>query len=298
MRISLLDETRSHLGEGPVWDVREQALYWVDSLAPCIYRFGWDSRGTTRYDLPGTYVGSLAVRENGGLIVAMDDSFCTFDPGNGVCSEIASPLRGLENTRFNDGKVDRAGRFVAGGVNGLAGEATGPVMPPQPVAPMVSLHPDHTANEVLGRFLCFNGPCFSPEGSTLYVNGRGDMRMIESFPYDRTTGTVDEDGRRVIIQDINPDGTTVDAEGYLWSAQWDDACILRISPQGAINHRIDLEGQVVSSVMFGGPNLDVLFATTLGCPHWGTRPTAKNAGAVFVIEDIGYRGLAEPRFAG
>ena len=69
MEIAILDDTRCHLGEGPVWDAEEHALYWVDSLAPCVFRHDWASRTTQRWDLSASYVGSLAVRANGGLIL-------------------------------------------------------------------------------------------------------------------------------------------------------------------------------------------------------------------------------------
>lgn len=292
MNIETLDENRCHLGEGPVWDVTEQALYWVDSLGPTVFRHDWATRTTRRWDLPGSYVGSLAVRDNGGLILTMDTGFHAFDPDTGDISLLADPFAGMNATKFNDGKVDHAGRFVAGGVNGNAGSG----QEPQPVCGMFRLDADLTAHRVLDGFACFNGPCFSPDGGTLYVTGRGDMLHIEAFDYHLITGTVSNG--RVLIEGIDPDGATVDCEGYIWSAQWGGEGVLRISPDGRIDRRIELPGQVVSSVMFGGPDLNTLFMTTLGRPHWGTVPQARNAGAVFVIQEPGATGLPEHRFVG
>lgn len=292
MVLDTLDDTRCHLGEGPVWDVEEQVLYWVDSLGPTLFRHDWVSRMTGQWDLAGDTVGSLAVRKSGGLVLAMDTGFHTFDPSTGKSELIANPLADIQNSRFNDGKVDPAGRFVAGGVNGVAGSGH----EPQPVCGMFHLDAGLSVSKVLDNFACFNGPCFSPDGETLYVTGRGDMQHIEKFAYDPETGTVDEGG--VLIAGIDPDGATVDSEGFIWSAQWGDGCVLRISPEGAVDRRIELPGQVVSSVMFGGPELDILFVTTLGRPHWGTTPTAPDAGAVFIIRDTGFKGLAEHRFEG
>lgn len=292
MKLETLDETRCHLGEGPVWDMEEQALYWVDSLAPAVFRHDWNTRSTRRWDLSGESVGSLAVREAGGLIVTMDTGFHTFDPVSGKTELIADPLHGVEHSHFNDGKVDRAGRFVAGGVNGVAGSG----QEPQPVCGMFALATDMSVTQTLDAFACFNGPCFSPDGETLYVTGRGDMAYIEAFDYDLATGTVSEG--HVLISDIDPDGATVDSDGFILSAQWEGGSALRISPSGEIERRIDLQGQIVSSVMFGGPDLDIVFVTTLGKPHWGTTPTAPDAGAVFVLRDTGMKGLPERRFGG
>ena len=292
MMVRALDDTRCHLGEGPLWDVEQQALYWVDSLGPSVYRHDWETRTTRRWELGGESIGSLAVRENEGLVLAMDQGFYLFDPATGYADLIAEPLADQDHSHFNDGKVDRAGRFIAGGVNGAAGTDH----EPQPVCSMFSLETDMTVRKVLDGFACFNGPCFSKEGETLYVTGRGDMQNIEAFSYDMVSGNVGNG--EVLLDDVDPDGATVDSEGCIWSAQWEAGCILRVSPDGEIDRRVELPGQVVSSVMFGGPDLDILFATTLGKPHWGTTPDAQDAGAVFVISGLGYRGLPEPRFGG
>ena len=96
----------------------------------------------------------------------------------------------------------------------------------------------------------------------------------------------------------NPDGATVDSEGYIWSAQWDDACIIRISPQGELDHRIEIPGQLVSSVMFGGPDLDLIYVTTVGGEVLGDRAKGELPGRTLVIEDSGFQGRPEPRFKG
>jgi len=270
----------------------EQALYWVDSISPAIFRHDWANRTTRRWNLTGGSIGSLAVRKSGGLILAMDTGFRSFDPLTGSTELIADPLAGITDTRFNDGKVDHAGRFVSGGVNGVAGSGH----EPQPVCGMFRLDHDLSVNRILDGFACFNGPCFSPDGKTFYVTGRGNMQHIEAFAYDPGTGTAG--AGKVLIDGIDPDGATVDSEGFIWSAQWGDGCVLRISPEGEIDHRINLPDHVVSSVMFGGPELDTLFITTLGKPHWGITPSAADAGAVFVIQDTGFQGLPERRFDG
>ncbi len=283
---------RCHLGEGPVWDVEEQALYWVDIPGPTLYRHDWAHGTMETWELAGKAVGSLAVRRGGGLILAMDTGIHTFDPATGACATIAEPLAGSKINQLNDGKVDHAGRFVTGGVNGSTESEAGP----QPVCSMFNLATDLSVTTVLEGFACFNGPCFSPDGKTFYVAGRGTMKEVEAFAYDPATGVVGPG--RVLIGGANPDGATVDAEGFIWSAQWDDGCVLRISPHGEVERRLDLPGHIVSSCMFGGPDLDTLFVTTAGKTYWGTTPSAADAGAVLVIRDVGCVGLPEHRFAG
>jgi sugar lactone lactonase YvrE len=286
MKIYELSDHSCRLGEGPLWDSEEEALYWVDSLGPALYRHDHASAEVRRWQLPGASVGSLALRRHGGLILAMDQGIYAFDPRNGDVESIAQPLRESPWLRFNDGKVDPFGHFVTGAMNIDYREMRN--------CAMYRLSPDLQVSEILDGFHCFNGPCFSADGERLYVTGR-EEGVIEVFDYGR-----EQKPRcgRVLLQDCNPDGATVDAEGYLWSAQWDDACIIRISADGDIDRRIEFPGQIVSSVMFGGPHLDLIYVTTTAAEVCGVAPAAARPGRVLVVSGAGYRGRAEPRFHG
>jgi sugar lactone lactonase YvrE len=287
MEIVSVCETPCKLGEGPLWDAEEQALYWVDSLTPRLFRYDHGSGATKCWDLKARTVGSLAVRRSGGLVLAMEQGFHAFDAETGTTKLLAEPMAGRDDLRFNDGKVDRAGRFLAGGMNrNYLHDET-------PRGEMFRLDEALSATPLLGGFVCFNGPCFSPDGRTLYLTGR-DMTVIEAFDYDPVAGVLG-DGC-VLIRDINPDGATVDAEGYIWSAQWDDACLLRISPSGEVSTRLAVPGQVVTSVMFGGPELDVIYVTTARREENGSLAT--EAGRTLALHGTGHKGLPEPRFAG
>jgi len=286
VKISALNDIRCHLGEGPLWDSAEQALYWVDSYGPTVYRYHSEDGNTETWSLPGMQVGSLALREQGGLILAMDQGFYAFDPAGGGVEVIALPLAGREHLRLNDGKVDPFGSFVAGGMNIDFTQNEN--------CPMLRLSPQLEVSEILHGFECFNGPCFSGDGAQLYVTGRSDG-IIEAFDYGPEQMPVNG---RILIENCNPDGATVDAEGYIWSAQWDDECLLRISPEGEIDTRLPIPGQVVSSVMFGGAELDRIYVTTIGDGVHGVTPAGELPGRVLVIEDSGFRGRAEPRFKG
>jgi L-arabinonolactonase len=251
-----------------------------------LYRHDFASANTRSWSLPGHTIGSLAVRASGGLILAMDQGLYLFDPATGDIESIAQPLAGKDGLRLNDGKVDPFGNFVTGAMNidfrqNLNGS-------------MYRLSPDLQLTEVLDGFSCFNGPCFSANGDRLYLTGR-DEGVIEVFDYG--CNELPTNGQ-VLLANCNPDGATVDAEGYLWSAQWDDACIIRISPDGEIDRRIDFPGQVVSSVIFGGPKLDLIYVTTTGGEVQGVTPGAAQPGRVLVVSGAGYHGRAEPSFMG
>jgi len=286
LKISTLSEQCCHLGEGPLWDPVAAALYWVDSFGPSLYRNDFASGETQSWSLPGKTVGSIAVRAQGGLILAMDQGFYAFDPASGQTELIAQPLAGRNDLRLNDGKVDPFGGFVAGAMNIDYRQHED--------CAMYRLSPELEVSEILYGFDCFNGPCFSADGEHLYVTGR-EEGVIEVFDY----GSAHQPRNgRVLIDHCNPDGATVDEDGFIWSAQWDDQRVLRISAQGMIDMQLEFPGQIVSSVMFGGPQLDLLYVTTIGAEVHGVVPSADRPGRVLVVAGTGFRGRAEPVFTG
>lgn len=286
MKISAVSQHKCGLGEGPLWDPIALALYWVDSLGPTLYRLNYKTQLTDVWQLPGKSVGSLAIRQQGGLVLAMDHGFYFFSPENGVAQLINEPLKGRPGIRFNDGKVDPFGSFIAGGMNIDPNDNRN--------CPAFRLNKDLQAEEILNGFSTFNGPCFDDTGTHLYVTGRHNG-CIEILPYfaDQLPGPA-----TAFFEGDNSDGATVDNQGYVWTAQWSDQCILRLAPNGKVDMKIDVPEQIVSSVMFGGPNLELIYITTVGAEVWGAKPGSPAAGQTLVIEGTGFRGKAEPMFKG
>ena len=113
LRIEFLIDARAELGEGPLWDVAEQRLYWIDSLGAKVHSCDASGGDARAWSVP-EHVGSLALRERGGAIVSLRDGFYTLDFATGACRKLADPDPGKPRIRMNDGKVDRQGRFIAG----------------------------------------------------------------------------------------------------------------------------------------------------------------------------------------
>jgi L-arabinonolactonase len=237
------------LGEGPLWDPVDRVLYFVDSLAPAIYRFDPASGTVKRRDPPGSSIGSLALRKQGGLVLAMDAGFHAFDFETGDCQVINEPEGHLPDCRFNDGKVDRQGRFVAGSLEkSFSSDPCG----------LYRLDHDHSVARIADGISCANGPCWSPDGGTFYfVDGCDEF--IHAYDYDQVTGQVSN--RRPLVDATQfgdgPDGATVDAEGYVWSAQFGIHKVARFAPDGSLERMVDVPPKMVTGVMFGGPDLDV-----------------------------------------
>ena len=286
MKISAVSQHKCDLGEGPLWDPAALALYWVDSLGPALYRFDYRSRVTQVWPLSGKSVGSLAIREQGGLVMAMDHGFYFFSQQTGKLQLIDEPLKGQHGVRFNDGKVDPFGSFIAGGMNIDHSDTED--------CPAYRLTKDLQVEEILSGFSTFNGPCFNKAGTRLYLTGRPDAG-IEMLPYsaDQCPGP-----STTIFESCNSDGATVDNQGYLWSAQWNDHCIVRLTPGGEVDAKIIFPDQIVSSIMFGGPDLELIYVTTVGAQVCGVKSGSPSAGQTLVVEGAGYTGRPEPMFKG
>jgi sugar lactone lactonase YvrE len=285
--VERVGETRDVLGEGPVWDVREQALYWVDIRTSAVRRYDWRTRVAQSWALP-EMVGSLAVRRDAGLLLAMQSKLCYFDPASGKLDLVAAPEAGREGMRFNDGKCDRQGRFWAGTMHDVTRE---------PQGALYRLDA-RGCSAVAGGIRIPNSLAWSPDGRHMYF-ADSLTRVIHHYAFDPASGEL---GERTLFCTIEPpaipDGATVDAEGCVWCALYDGWRIACVAPDGRVVRSIELPVQRPTSVQFAGPNLDVLLVTTatqrLSAEELAAQPLA---GALLAL-DAGVRGVPEARYAG
>ena len=290
LRIELLTESRDELGEGPLWDVAEQRLYWIDSHGRAVHRV--DARGEQARSWPvPEHIGAFCLRAGGGALVALRDGFHFLDLDTGALEKLSDPEAHIRRTRLNDGKVDRQGRFVCGGMDYEERE---------PLAGLYRLDPDRSVTKLEDAIVVSNGPCWSPDGRTFYFADTW-ARRIWAYDYDLATGDLLS---RRIFADFEghlrgyPDGATVDAEGFVWCAEVYGGRIVRFAPDGTIDRLVGMPVDSVTSVMFGGADLDILYVTSMARPFRGRRRQEREAGGLFAVHGLGARGLPEPRFAG
>jgi sugar lactone lactonase YvrE len=297
--IRLLVDCKNNLGEGPVWDVCEQRLYWVDCTAAEIWSCRDDGSDVRVYYVP-SFIGSMALREKGGAVLALASGFAFYDFASQEITPVGNPLASQPDYRFNDGKVDRAGRFFAG----CMGYDFDPLNVTLARAParngsIYRLDPDLMITEIDTGFICANAPCWSPDNRTFYC-GDSEHKIIWAYDYDIDSGDVAN--KRIFVSDQNfartVDGACIDSDGYLWNAKVLGGRIIRYAPDGSLDRVIEVPLRNVTSVMFGGKDLNVLYFTSMGRPMRGIAPTRPGAGGLFAIYDLGVRGLPEVRFAG
>ena len=288
----LVADTRCAVGESPVWDQRDQRLYWVDIDGATIYRLERD--GSIRTWRMLEKVGCIAPHAAGGWIAAMqstvrrvhlhDDGRCDDE----ILVHVAHPTSPM---RFNDGRCDRQGRFWVGSMfeDTQAGNASGRLY-------------QYTGAKGLqfsgiDGLIVTNGLAWSPDGRTMYLADawRGS-RLIWAFDYDTTTGT--PSNRRIFV-DMHrhvgrPDGAAVDAEGCYWICSADGGCVQRFDPGGHLVGRVDVPVKKPTMAAFGGPNLDTMYITSIRPKNIDLRDQPL-AGGLFVARP-GVTGLPEPAF--
>lgn len=287
MRLAV--DARNRLGEVPVWDVAEQALYWVDIEGRRLQRLDHASGAVTHWNF-SERIGSFALRRAGGLVCAFETGFAFFDPPTGAIEWIARPEAMIRRNRMNDGKCDRAGRFWAGSMDDQLREHTGSLF---------RLDPDRSVHRMDGAIGIANSLAWSPDDRVFYFADTLDG-TIYAYDFDLATGAIAN--KRVFAtthdQPGNPDGSTVDAEGYLWNAQWDGWRLVRYAPDGRMDRIVELPVQKPTSCMFGGPDLTTLYVTSAIWDLGGEALTRQPWAGGLIAVDAGVRGLTEMRFGG
>jgi sugar lactone lactonase YvrE len=284
--IRRIGATVSTLGEGPIWDEREQALYWVDIRAPCLHRWRAADGAETSWAMPAA-IGSCALAGDGRILVALADRISLFDRATGGFELVAMLRQDGEGIRANDGKCDRQGRFWMGSMDEGRRAGRG------------SLYrlAGRELSVMLGGLNVPNALCFSPDGRTMYFTDT-PTRTIWAFGYDPASGALGE--RRVFVQTEageSPDGATVDAEGYLWSARYHGGRVVRHAPDGSVDRVIEVAARQVTCCAFGGPGLSTLFITTATQNLTAGQLAAQPAAGHVLAVDVGVKGLPESRFA-
>jgi sugar lactone lactonase YvrE len=275
------------LGECTVWDERRRVLWWVDIRAPALKRYEPTS-GVVHALALREVIGSFGLTHEGGMIAGMKSGLYLLDPLSGALELIAAPERDQPQSRFNDGRCDRAGRFWAGTM------ADGPRAP---VGALYRLEPDGKCVGVRTGITVPNSIAWSPDDRTMYFADT-HLQMLWAYDFDVQSGTMSNE--RLFADCRNqpgkPDGSCVDADGCLWNAEYGGGRVVRYRPDGRIDGVIEVPVSNVTCCCFGGDALDTLYITTASqrmTPEQLAREPL--AGALFACRP-GVTGMTEARF--
>ena len=291
MNARVVHHPANTLGEGIVWCEREQALYWTDIHAAALWRHRPADGETRRWDLPER-LGCLALCEaDGWLLLGLASRLAFFHPEDQTLLPIVDVEPALP-TRLNDGGCDRQGRFVFGTLHEPAPGETR-----QAIGAFYRLNADLTLERLnLPGVGISNSVAFSPDGRTMYFCD-SPSRLIQCCDYGERCGEP-RAFARVDDERGEPDGSAVDAAGFLWNAQWGLGRVVRHAPDGRIDRIVEVPATQPTRPAFGGPRLDTLYITSardgLSSAALAAQPLA---GALFAA-DAGASGLPELRFRG
>lgn len=270
-------DVRNTLGESPVWSARESALYWVDIPEASIHRWEPTSGAHRTWRLPSV-IGSIGLRERGGVVAAMKTGFHLFDLESGGVTFLHHPEPDLPTNRLNDGKVSPEGRFWAGTMDDRPER--------EPRGNLYRLDPDHRCTRMAGGVKVSNGLAWSPDGRTMY---HSDTRgpTVYRYDYDPQTGAIGERRLFVTMQPEwgRPDGAAVDEEGCYWSCGISAGRLNRFSPSGELIQYVGLPVTHPTMPCFAGPELKTLYITSLR-EGFSADQLARTpqAGSVFKLE--------------
>ena len=284
MKIDVVMPHRCLLGEGPVWDAKLKALCWVDILNGEIHEY-LPGQNTHRTLPVGQMIGAVVLCSDGNFLAAMKNGFGFVNRERGTVEMLGNPEANLPGNRFNDGKVDPAGRFWAGTMSHTDEPNCGS---------LYVLDKDHAIYKKISDVSISNGMAWSPDEKTYYYIDTPTF-TVAAFDYDKGSGEIS--GKKTAIEvpakDKSPDGMTIDNEGMLWIAHWDGWQITRWNPHtGEKLLTIPFPAARITSCAFGGDDLGDLYVTSarvgINDEDLEKQPLA---GSLFVIRDIGFKGM-------
>jgi sugar lactone lactonase YvrE len=285
--LSVIADYGDLCGEGPVWDPDTLTLFWTDCVGLKFYSYHEPS-GEHRLLKQDLEINGYVLNRSGGFVIANNSGIWLWDGAEGL--KLIADHADEAKCQMNDAIADSEGRFFAGSwfYNSNAKYELGK---------LIRVDTDGSAHVVDEGIHLANGLAFSPDERTLYFTDSA-ARRIYAYDYDRKTGAVHN--RRVLVQvppeEGVPDGLTVDAEGFLWSAQWYGSCVVRYDPEGEEERRIKTPAKQTSSLAFGGKDLSDIFITSASksepmtvMPKWYDPDTGYFGGRLYRV-NLGIRG--------
>lgn len=282
-------EVENTLGEGVQWNPQDQSVWWTDIQARRLYRLQWPSRELEIFETPERLCAFAFTDREDCIVAAFERGFALYDYRKGKKLWEKTILPANSGMRFNDGKMDRQGRFWAGT---MVEDAS-----PEPRAGLYRLEAKGAVTQMADGIHISNGSCWSPDSRHFYF---ADTPRRNFYAYDFDPRRGELQNRRLLTRTLPnryPDGATVDAEGYIWCAHWRGARVERYAPDGSSAGAIPVPVSQPTCAAFGGENMDLLFVTSArdSLAQWtlGREPLA---GSLFVFHTP-FRGLPEARFA-
>jgi len=264
-------------GEGAVWHPEQNVLYWTDINRFLVHRFDCNNQTTKPcvFDEPVTAVNLTTDPEL--LLLVLGSIVGFWSPGTHPRVQAIYRLAKAPVMRFNDARVNPRGSRWVGTRRNNVGEQGENLNVAFTDGVLYRIDPDGTASEWKQGVGIANTLAWSPDHKTFYF-GDSTANTIYSFSYDKRSGAISEERTHFEGFDLGlPDGSAIDAQGFLWNARYGGGCIVRISPDGSPDRVVNLPVQNPTTCAFGGPELKTLYITS-------ARSAERLSGSLFAME--------------
>lgn len=249
------------VGEGPLWHPGERRLYWVDIDGFAVHRIDPASGEHHEWRMESE-PSALAMHAGGGLVVAQRKGFYHLDTDSGGVTLIAPAPYDTSRFRFNDGRVDPAGRFWVGTMYEPRN---------QQAAEMFCLDRGTVRTQWSGGMTNSNGLGFAPDARRMY-HADTTAHRIDCYDYDAASGAAANprpfqqfaSDKSAPGYGGRPDGAAVDSEGNYWIAMFEGGRVLCFAPDGKLLREVGLPLRCPTMVAFGGDDLKTLYITSAG----------------------------------
>jgi sugar lactone lactonase YvrE len=284
--------TNDVCGEGIVWHAGHRAAYWTDINRFLIHRFtpADECVRTWLFEEPVTAL-TLTDRDDA-LAVVLASKVILWEPHSNRRSVPIFALDGWPGVRLNDARVDPRGSLWIGSMRNNVNSDGSTCAAGGRDGVLYRLDPDRQVSQWCRDIGIANTLAWSPDQRRFYF-GDTLQNVVWEYDYDAAAGSISN--RRPFLQGFDrglPDGSCVDAQGYLWNCRYYGGCIVRVAPSGKIDRVVDMPVQNITTCGFDGPDGKSLFVTSARSEE---TPHDRLAGGLFAIRtDAG--GQEENRF--
>jgi len=250
----LLYDTKAILGEGPVWDYKNQCLFWVDIEGCRLHRHNPLTNENKHWQFEGM-LGAAVPKENGELLLALESGLASFNLESEILTNHSVLVNHDPKLRFNDGKVGPNGNFWIGTMDKACAPNAGN---------FYRVSPNFETSLEIERTSVSNGMAWSSAKTKFYYIDSPNFE-VKMFDFNTKEGAL-SNGKsffKIPKEYGSPDGMCIDTEDMLWIAHWGGHCIRRWNPEtGEVLEKIEVAAPHVTSCCFGGKDLKTLYITT------------------------------------
>eukprot|EP01084_Bolivina_argentea_P166380 288857_1 len=289
-KAKLIVNCNNKLGECPIWNDRTNELCWIDNLGKKFWKYNPTNKQLKSYNLPEC-PGSFCLCNNNSILFAFENGPAFYDINTNTMHKRIFHFEPNKKTKMNDGRADRNGRFIVGGMRKYKSKD---------LTAIYRINHDLSYQKLIDDIKCTNSICFSLDGQSMYMTDTfGYYKNPRIMKYEYTSDYRMPFNPIVYTKHCQaPDGSCIDSDGYLWSAQCGKGKIIRYDKYGNVNMIVEVPEYYVTCCAFGGENLDTLYVTTLDPTDMYPDPSRKatpTIGGLYAVH-LPIKGVKENRF--